>query len=325
MNDWRIYHGTGPDDSRDPLAQLPPPPPWRVFQQLDVRRGRVYKPGREEVEAVNAALILRRPLLVTGNPGRGKSSLAYSVAEELKVGPVLRWSINSRSTLADGLYYYDAIARLRDANLEDKNVLPRGISNDIGRYLRLGPLGTALLPADRPRVLLIDEIDKSDIDLPNDLLHVFEEGQFEIPELQRLAALPGAPTARVLPSDKEHDSERVEVPQGVVRCRAFPFVLLTSNGERDLPPAFFRRCLRLALPDPNRERLREICAAHLDLVDAELRDNLIDHFLGKQGKGLTVATDQLLNALFLVTQGRVLGEDDQQRLTEALLKELDRP
>jgi MoxR-like ATPase len=322
--DWKLFQGTGPDD-RDPLSALPPAPPWRTFDKLNERRGRVYKPGPEEIEAVNAALILRRPLLVTGSPGCGKSSLAYAVAEELKANPVLRWSINSRSTLAEGLYYYDAIARLRDANLENAGVLKRGTSNDIGRYMRLGALGTALLPTDRPRVLLIDEIDKSDVDLPNDLLHVFEEGSFEIPELRRLTSMDDASTIKVLPSDKAQDSDRVPVPDGIVRCRAFPFVLLTSNGERDLPPAFFRRCLRLTIPNPDASRLRDIAASHLQLLDVQLRDDLIGRFLEKQNKGLTVATDQLLNALFLVTQGRMPPGEEQQRLLAALLKELDRP
>ena len=125
---------------------------------------------------VNTALFLRRPLLITGKPGSGKSTLAHSVAYELNLGPVLRWPITTRSTLQDGLYRYDAIARLHEASL-------RGGTPKIGPFVQLGPLGTAMVPTRWPRVLLIDEIDKSDIDLPNDLLNIFEEGEFEIPEL----------------------------------------------------------------------------------------------------------------------------------------------
>src|SRR5262249_6853717 len=210
--DWKIYQGTGPVKRRAPI-QWPEPPPWRVFDGLDKKRGLTYRPTDVEKEAVNAALYLRRPLLVTGPPGSGKSSLAYAVAEELEPGKdVLRWPINSRSTLAEGLYRYDAVARLRDASLRRQDgAAGEADVLDIGDYLTLGPLGTALLPRDRPRVLLIDEIDKSDIDLPNDLLHVFEEGRYEIPELVRAA--PKQPRVRVLPCDgrPDRDEGRVEI------------------------------------------------------------------------------------------------------------------
>src|SRR5262249_31920018 len=156
--------------------------------------------------------------------------------------PVLRWSINSRSTLAEGLYQYDALARLRDANLEHLErgrnaaggggepdsgpgvAAAFGWAADVGRYLKLGPRRTALRPADRPRVLLIDELDKSDIDLPNDLLHVFEEGGYEVPELVRVADL--APDVEVLTdAGAEGEGEKVLIRGGRVRCSAFPFVV----------------------------------------------------------------------------------------------------
>ena len=117
---------------------------------------------------------------------------------------------------------------------------------DITDYLTLGPLGTALLPTRRPRALLIDEIDKADIDLPNDLLNVFERGEFEIPELARLG---GSHDIREAPPG----TERFAIRDGYVRCAQFPFVVLTSNGERDFPAAFLRRCIRLRMPPPDVE------------------------------------------------------------------------
>ena len=162
---------------------------------------------------------------------------------------MLRWHVTSRSTLNDALYRYDAIGRLHAQDL-------RGRCRSIEGYLRLGPLGTALLPTTRPRALLIDEIDKSDIDLPNDLLNVFERGEFDVPELARLDARHGAGPGR-------RRRRTLPITRGKVRCREFPFVVLTSNGERDFPAAFLRRCIRLRMPGSDPELLAEIVAAHL--------------------------------------------------------------
>jgi MoxR-like ATPase len=286
---WPIYRG----DGERRAADLPEPPPWRRFDGEPIERelppqelSFKFEIEPREIELVNAALCLRRPLLITGKPGTGKSTMARAVAHELALGAVLMWPINTRSTLHEGLYGYDAIGRAQEGEKLD----------EIGRYIKLGPLGTALLPSRRPRVLLIDEIDKSDIDLPNDLLNVFEEGWFEIPELSRLAH----DTVEV----QTHDAgisgkpDRVAIHRGRVTCRAFPFVVLTSNEERDFPGPFLRRCVRLDIAPPNDSKLARIVKAHFGEDQAVAAERLIKDFVERRKKG-DLAIDQLLNAVYM--------------------------
>jgi len=342
VSDWRIYRGAGlPHDG---VLRLPPPPPWRDFtlpdgahgadggddavqeadaaRRLGVQRQLVENlhPRPEEVEAVNAALYLRRPLLVTGNPGTGKSTLAHAVAHELGLGRVLRWPIVSRTRLQDGLYHYDAIGRLQDVQLDRAVGEERVERPPIGSYIRLGPLGTALLPAEDglPRVLLVDELDKSDIDLPNDLLNVLEEGEFTIRELERSADR--EPVSEVLTDD----GGKVPVTGGRVRCTTFPFIVLTSNGERDFPAALLRRCIQLELKPPTEKQLAAMVAAHLGEQALTDGAEYIERFLARD-PGQVVATDQLLNALFLTQSAQGAERVTRSRLAEMLLRPLDRP
>ncbi|MER5415854.1 AAA family ATPase [Streptomyces virginiae] len=348
MNDeWLIYRGVG--EPHDGIDALPDPPPWRDFdggpvaepdgparvadgnvaRRLGAHRqaAELHRPEPEELEAINAALYLRRPLLVTGFPGTGKSTLAHAVAHELKLGRVLRWPVVSRTVLQDGLYRYDALARLQDVQIAASSGSGTGTgaggpaaatdpgAPGIGKYIRLGPLGTALLPTARPRVLLIDELDKSDIDLPNDLLNVLEEGEFALPELERVADV--EPEVQVLTDD----GTKVTVRGGRVRCHAFPFIILTSNGERDFPAALLRRCIQLKLGQPGEKRLATMVRAHLGEEAARLGADLIREFLSRSQSEL-VAADQLLNAVYLTHYAAPPTRED---LADLLIQRLDRP
>jgi MoxR-like ATPase len=347
--DWYIYKGT----SATATVALPAAPPWRRRDAVPIEydippadSDATFQPDANDIAMVNAAIYLRRPLLVTGPPGSGKSSLARSVAHELGLGRLLLWPINSRSTLQEGLYNYDALARLQDVSrasaLNEANRSARSTAfrtsgarrgtapgakgaSSIGRYLRLGALGTAILPRARPRVLLIDEIDKSDIDLPNDLLHVFERGSFEIPELTRAAA--EQQPLSVMPADATCE---IPLARGTIECREFPIVILTSNGEREFPPAFLRRCLRLDMAVPTLERLQRIVEAHFRAAEADdpswkaSVDALLARFLQlRDVEKETVATDQLLNALHFVRSRVDLLADVHKSVLDAVLRGLE--
>jgi MoxR-like ATPase len=323
MTDWKIFRGSG--GPHDDIVNLPPPPPWRFSRktmpiarasQLDESeklRAVPFIPTTEMIRAVNAALYLRRPLLLTGKPGSGKSTLISKVAYELNLGPVLRWPINSRSTVRGGIYEYDAVGRLQAG----KDVDP-----PVEDYLKLGPLGTSLLADGRPRPLLVDEIDKSDLDFANDLLNVIEEGEFEIPELRRLRS-----ESAVV---RDSFGLPITINGGRIRSEHFPFVVMTSNAEREFPSPFLRRCIRLDVATPNREQLELIVAsqlgAHANSLNSGEIDELINHFLDNTAQG-DVSTDQLLNAIFLTVtmregEGRTFSDEELKALRGALLRQI---
>lgn len=325
---WRIFQGNG---GVHPGWQVPEPPRWRPRRASEQQakrdpgrpplspaaqiNGVAYRSNDDIVRMVNAALYLRRPLLVTGAPGTGKSTLVDAVAYELGLGEPLRWAVTSRSTMRDAQYSYDAIGRLqsRDAGKDS------GERQDIGAFIELGPLGTAMLPSLRPRILLIDEIDKADVDLPNDLLNILDEGRFTIPELGRI----GKDKITV---SLFGGSGHVDLEHGKVECYEYPLVILTSNGERDFPAPFLRRCLQLRMPDPlaDRKRLEAIVSAHLGDDKADQSAPLIENFMERARKGEVLATDQLLNAIQMVMGVYAMNEEDKVKLEAALTVGLGR-
>ncbi|WP_165422145.1 AAA family ATPase [Rhizobium ruizarguesonis] len=298
MSDWKIFRGD--ETIHDGIVGLPDPPPWRfprAAKQIspatdttepESLRAASFRPTAEMIQAVNAALYLRRPLLLSGKPGGGKSTLISKVANELRLGRVLRWPINSRSTVKGGVYDYDAVGRLQAG---------AGEAPPVQDYLRLGPLGTALIAKGRPCALLVDEIDKSDLDFANDLLNVIEDGEYEIAELKRLRA----DTVTVL----DHWGDPVTISNGRLAADHFPFVIMTSNAEREFPAPFLRRCIRLDVAAPDRKQIERIIEAQLSkasIGDLQVKA-LIDEFL-VANTASSVSTDQLLNAIFLTVTMR---------------------
>jgi MoxR-like ATPase len=191
--------------------------------------------------AVNAAVTLRRPLLVKGEPGTGKTVLAHEISKALDA-PLIEWNIKSTTKAHQGLYEYDAVARLRDGQLGEERV------HDIRNYIKKGKLWEAFT-SERLPVLLIDEIDKADIEFPNDLLQELDRMSFDVYETQ----------------------ERIEAKER-------PIVVITSNNEKELPDAFLRRCFFHYIKFPDRETMQEIIDVHFPGIQKTLVKKAMDIF-----------------------------------------------
>ncbi len=225
-----------------------------------------YIASRDLEVAVNAAVALQRPLLVKGEPGTGKTVLAHEVAAALGM-PLVEWHIKSTTKAQQGLYEYDAVSRLRDGQLGDARV------HDIGNYIVHGKLWDAF-EAERQSVVLIDEIDKADIEFPNDLLLELDRMQFFVYETRQ-----------------------------TVRARQRPVVIITSNNEKELPDAFLRRCFFHYIRFPDRETMERIVQSHYPDLKAELaREALTLFFRVRELPGLKKkpATSELLDWLKLL-------------------------
>jgi len=198
------------------------------------------------LSSVNAAIALQRPLLVRGEPGTGKTMLARAVAESLGKR-LYSWHVKSTTLAKEGLYTYDVVQRLNDSRFPDDS--GRNVS-DIRSYIKMGVLGQAF-KADEQVVVLIDEIDKADVEFPNDLLRELDEMAFTIPELDE-----------------------------TVSAKHRPITIITSNAEKELPTAFLRRCVFHYIEFPTRDRLQAIVDAHLPDLDKELVEAAVLRFYG---------------------------------------------
>ena len=200
-----------------------------------------YIASKPLMEIVNVAIALGKPLVIKGEPGTGKTLLAHSISRALKK-PLFIWNIKSSTKAKDGLYVYDTVQRLNDARFKDKDI------TDIRQYIKMGKLGQAF-KADEKVVLLIDEIDKADVEFPNDLLNELDEMSFHVPEL-----------------DEE------------VVANHRPVVIITSNSEKELPDAFLRRCIFHYIEFPTEEMMERIVKVHYPDIENKLMKEAIKRF-----------------------------------------------
>jgi MoxR-like ATPase len=234
-----------------------------------------YIATRELQVAVNASIQLQRPLLVKGEPGTGKTLLAFEIARALGK-KLYTWHIKSTTIAQQGLYEYDAVSRLRDSQLGEERV------KDIHNYIKKGKLWEAF-EADEQVVLLIDEIDKADIEFPNDLLLELDRMEFYVYETQE-----------------------------TIRAKHRPIIIITSNNEKELPDAFLRRCFFYFITFPDPATMQDIINVHFENLDEELMDNAMKVFYNiREVKGLKKkpSTSELIDWIKLLKYGEVKPND----------------
>jgi MoxR-like ATPase len=238
--------------------------------------------------AVNAAIVLERPLLIKGEPGTGKTLLAEEIAQAIGA-PLISWHIKSTSKAQQGLYEYDAVSRLRDSQLGDPRV------SDIGNYIKRGKLWEAFAHPERP-VLLIDEIDKADIEFPNDLLLELDRMEFFVYETGE-----------------------------TVKAKQRPIVVITSNNEKELPDAFLRRCFFHYIRFPDSETMTRIVEAHYPGIKKRLVDEALRIFFDlREAPGLKKkpSTSELLDWLKLLLNEDISVETLRERDPKKLIPPL---
>lgn len=216
------------------------------MENQDFKGTQEYVAGKELMASVNIAIALKKPLLIKGEPGTGKTMLAEAVAKALGKRLII-WNIKSTTKAQEGLYVYDTIQRLYDGQFGEEGV------NDISKYIKLGKLGEAF-DSEEQVVLLIDEIDKADLEFPNDLLWELDQMEFYINETKR-----------------------------TIKAKNRPIVIITSNAEKELPDAFLRRCIFHYIDFPDEELMEEIVRVHYPDVEQNLLKNAMDVFYRIRG------------------------------------------
>lgn len=242
-----------------------------IFARMSFQGTDNYIATSELRAAVNAAIHLERPLLVKGEPGTGKTLLAHEIARALEM-PLHTWHVKSTTSAQQGLYDYDAVSRLRDSQLGDPKV------NDIRNYIKRGPVWDAF-DADERCVLLIDEIDKADIEFPNDLLLELDKMEFYCYELQL-----------------------------TVKAKNRPVIIITSNNEKELPDAFLRRCFFHFIQFPDRDTMQEIVDVHFPQLEEKLFKEAMEVFYQlREVRGVKKrpSTSELIDWMKLLIMGKI--------------------